>query len=520
MKRYLNFLHDLIWFLMVLTACSTHISAKTPDPVDIIIDTPLKEIEGGVRLAPPESQWDGYGEAVDVYGNLLVIGASEWNHCESGSAYVYRFSDGDWLEEAQLIASDRDEFEQQARRFEGQRFGSSVAIDDGVIVVGAPGNARPASEDIPSAVYIFEFDGLGWMETAKLTAKYSDAAGTLTQLDPSFCGRMRPRLFGALVALDGDTLAVSGDEVENSVYVYERSENGWQEQTNIPIPTLPEKELYMASMALHGDTLALSAFYMSPQPEEISLLSGSVVVYLFERTGTDWQERFRFSPDGEDTDLLFYGELNIGASVALGGTLERADLLAVGLPGFPDWTGDLVPLLIGTNPNPPEFPISNRQTGAVYLIKRAENGEWYHQATLKPAGWENPPGPGHLLAKRPDNDNEQGDFDGAAFLASTIFPGHIFSEDPEISFFGAKVALDGNRLVATAGFANATYLFEQQRQEWVYQLRITPVHEGEGMWEDFAQVVKINGSNLLLGTPGEFGNSAYVFRFLSELNDP
>jgi hypothetical protein len=31
------------------------------------------------------------------------------------------------------------------------------------------------------------------------------------------------------------------------------------------------------------------------------------------------------------------------------------------------------------------------------------------------------------------------------------------------------------------------------------------------MWEDFAQVVAINGDTLLLGTPGEFGNSAYVF---------
>ncbi len=504
----------------LLAACSSLKSEATLNPVDVIFDTPLAEIEGGVRLAPRESQWDGYGEAVDVDGDLLVIGASEWNHCESGSAYVYRFSDGDWLEEAQLIASDRDEFDQQARRFEGQRFGSSVAIDDGVIAVGTPGNTQPASEDFPSAVYIFEFDGLGWMETAKLTAKHQDAAGTQTKLDSSFCGRMRPRLFGALVALDGDTLAVGGDSATNSVHVFQRSENGWQEQAIIPIPTLPERELNIVSLALHGDTLAVSALYLSPQPEEVPLLSGSVVVYLFERTGSSWQERFRFSSEGEDTDLLFFAELNIGASVALGGPSRQADLLAVGLQGFPDWIGELDPALVGVDPNLPEFPASNRQTGAVYLIGRGESGEWYHQETLRPAGWENPPGPGHLFAERAENDNEQGDFDETTFMASTIFPGHIFSADPEISFFGATVALDGNQLAATAGFANATYLFEQQGQDWVYRFKITPVHEGEEIWEDYAQVVRINGSTLLLGTPGEFGDSAFVFKLPSEVNAP
>jgi hypothetical protein len=69
------------------------------------------------------------------------------------------------------------------------------------------------------------------------------------------------------------------------------------------------------------------------------------------------------------------------------------------------------------------------------------------------------------------------------------------------------VDLDG-----TAGFANATYVFERRDRDWVYRFSIIPGREGEGLWEDSAQVVRISGDALLLGTPGEFGNSAYVFR--------
>ncbi len=96
-------------------------------------------------------------------------------------------------------------------------------------------------------------------------------------------------------------------------------------------------------------------------------------------------------------------------------------------------------------------------------------------------------------------------------MASFVFPGDVYSENPEISFFGATVDLDENLLAVTAGYANATYVFEHQGQDWVYRFRIAPRPEEPGLWEDFAQVVTISGETVLLGTPGEFGNSAYVF---------
>jgi hypothetical protein len=91
------------------------------------------------------------------------------------------------------------------------------------------------------------------------------------------------------------------------------------------------------------------------------------------------------------------------------------------------------------------------------------------------------------------------------------FPGHALSENPDATFFGATVDLDGRQLAVTAGFANATYLFQGQDQNWVYRYSFKPSPIKVEAWEDYAQVAAISGSTLLLGTPGEFGNSAYVF---------
>lgn len=495
-------------------------------PVDVIFDTPQETLEGGMRLAPVETQWDGYGEAIDVRGEVLVVGASEWNQCGMGSVYVYRLSDGAWQKEAQLVASDREAFAQQARQFEGMRFGTSVALGEGIIAVGAPGSI-PAEEDRhSSAVYLYKYDGQTWGETAKLQPSNAPTSPP-SSLTPAVCTRFRPQAFGAFLALDGDTLAVGGD-ASGAVYLYQQGENGWQEQAQISIPTVSGQGLHLASMSLMGDTLALSAFYPTPQeqPSELSpVMSGHVVVYLFARVGETWQESFRFTPDDGETDLLFFRELNFGASVALGGDAGGANLLAVGLPGFPDWSNPEDALsLFGTNPEQPlTLPKPDHQTGAVYLFERA--GEhWNEQATLKPTGWDTPPGLGAFpsLPTHLEEGQETSDETGAGLLTSAdgsefVFPGDLWSENPAITFFGATVALDGTRLAVTAGFANTTYVFERAEEGWQYRFSVKPVNENMEVWEDYAQGVRISGHTLLLGTPGEFGNSAYVFALCTPL---
>lgn len=525
MNKFAHRFTIICLFALALFIAACRRSAETAVPSEVTFADPMEEILGGVRLEPVEAQWDGYGEAVDVFNDVLVVGASEWNQCGDGSVYVYRSRDGEWLEEAQLIASDQEEFAQQARQFEGQRFGTAVSVGEGIIAVGAPGNVLPEAGGHSGAVYLYEYSSQLWRETTKLAPDALEPDLAQPSPDPSACTRLRPRTFGALLALDGGTLAVGGG-ADGLIYVYQRRENGWPEQASIQVPSIPERELYMTSMALYGDTLALSAFYVLPPKEEEPVMTGNVVVYIFELADETWQEKFRFSPE-EEVDLLFFREIHMGATVALSGESSQANLLAVGLPGFPNWS-DMQDYrdMFGTEPEQlPEFRTSNRQTGAVYLFEKRDDS-WHQQVTLRPAGWETPPGPGSMSAifQPAANDAQSGSDNGGAhdsvgFVETAVFPGHLFSERPEITFFGATVDLDGNQLAVTAGFANATYVFERSVSEWVYQFSVKPSQEKIELVEDWAQVVRISGHTLLLGTPSDFGNSAYAFSLPTAGND-
>jgi uncharacterized repeat protein (TIGR02543 family) len=78
-------------------------------------------------------QVDDFGATVQLQGNNLLIGAPRSNFNGigyAGSAYVFRYFSGGWLELDKLISSDREN---------GNMFGSSIALDDGDnILIGAP----------------------------------------------------------------------------------------------------------------------------------------------------------------------------------------------------------------------------------------------------------------------------------------------------------------------------------------------------------------------------------------------
>ncbi|MFW6098083.1 MAG: FG-GAP repeat protein, partial [Chloroflexota bacterium] len=287
-RRLKRLLFVLTLLASLFAACNDNPPAPSPTPA--FVDRPVVEINDGRCLEPEDSEWDGYGQAVDVRGDLMVVGASDWNTDGAGSAYVYRFSESEqtWQEEARLLPSGED-----GRRMR-HLFGAAVAIGDGVIAVGAPGADDPVYGANTGAVYVFEHLDGRWTETAKLRSNRPDGNGGQEPLAWLRRGRLRPRAFGAILALQGNTLAVGGEASTATVYVYRRDEQGWQEQARITTPTLPETDLYMSSLALAGDTLALSALHMPPDQSEVApFIRGNVAVYLFQRADDNtWQEQF------------------------------------------------------------------------------------------------------------------------------------------------------------------------------------------------------------------------------------
>ena len=120
----------------------------------------------GVLIEPSDaSPYDYFGDAVAASGEVLAVGA--WKDDDnsmknSGSVYLFRISphNAAWQQLAKLTASDAGQ---------DDHFGRSVAIDGGVVAVGAYYDDDSGSAS--GSVYLFKYDGSReWPQVAKLTA--------------------------------------------------------------------------------------------------------------------------------------------------------------------------------------------------------------------------------------------------------------------------------------------------------------------------------------------------------------
>lgn len=260
-----------------------------------------------VQITHAETINTGFGEAVDISGDTLVIGATDFNVGwgeQFGSAYVYRQSGGEWLQQARLASSDGHDGSQY-----DQHFGRAVAIEGDVIAVGAPDADHPTAGGDSGAVYIFNRSGETWTESARLEAAEPQAEAR----------------FGSLLRLHGDTLAVIGDQ-GSAVYIFTRDGqdgSAWSQQARLEVEAPLPGEWSHVSLALYGDTVAVGATGSTPFDP-----NGSGVVFVFHRQGDTWAA-------GDSLE----GKADFGTAVALGASAAAppgaADTLAVGAGGDP-----------------------------------------------------------------------------------------------------------------------------------------------------------------------------------------
>lgn len=135
---------------------------------------------------------DYYGCAVAINGDNAIVGAEGYytylDDQKPGAVYIYKNSGSNWEEQSKLTASDN--------KNESDYFGGSLAIENDMIVVGAPAKG---------GVYIFQPDGIEWKQTKKIPGNYN---------------------LGHSVALDQNTVLaggpfLTGDGYDGAAYVYE-----------------------------------------------------------------------------------------------------------------------------------------------------------------------------------------------------------------------------------------------------------------------------------------------------------
>ena len=240
------------------------------------------------KLAP-SSATGLFGESVAISGELVVVGARFTNDygMNSGAAYVFRLEAGEWIEEAKLVDSTLEAFDE---------FGQSVSIDGDCVVVGAPRDDDAG--DGAGAVYVFRRDGGSWVREAKLTA--SDAANGDT--------------FGYSVAISGNVIIVgawlnsAGAPGAGAAYVFRSDGGAWNEEAKL-VASDPSLGNNMGwSVAADGDRVVAG---------RLGYDEGAAYVFHFD--GSDWSEEAKVTAsDGQRGDWF-------GAAVAL-----RGDRLIVG----------------------------------------------------------------------------------------------------------------------------------------------------------------------------------------------
>lgn len=306
-------LAGLAW---LLSGCLWSSANAVPE---VKFTTPAEEITSFSRI-PYESK-DHFGAAIDIEGNLVAVGAPAWGHPAfgAGSVHIYRrTSSGEWVPEADLAASDRDD----GFQFD-QHFGEAVAFSGDVLAIGAPGTDDREAGDNTGAVYVFQEEVSGWAETAVLKPEQKRSGARM----------------GSSVSFDGDLLVISGSPLSGQIATFGRNQDGWIEFDPLVLQADPTGDPVNIQIDLKGKTLVVSG---APYREEtageneteyIQSLARKSSVTLYELDGFAWKEAFRL-PSQEAALFRVRDDAPFGMSVALGGDAERPNLLAVGKPGF------------------------------------------------------------------------------------------------------------------------------------------------------------------------------------------
>ena len=404
---------------------------------------------------------------------------------------------------------------------EGDRFGSTIAIDGDTMVVtaigedslstGVNGNPNINGASGSGAAYVFVRENGTWVQQAFLKASNAEGGADT----PDGLAIQPGDNFGYSCAISGDTIVigarwedsnargVNGDQSNNSsfnagaAYVFVREGATWTQQAYLKasntLATSDEgfifPDSFGISVAIDQDTIVVGARYEDSGSSGVngdqSLANAngdSGAAYVFVRNGTTWSQqaflkqsnnlRFMGTADSQDN---FGGTVAVsGDTIAVSASLE--DSGSVGING--DQTND------------DEF-----QSGAVYIFGR--NGTtWTQQAYVK--------------AEFVDD----GDVFSSLDLEGTTLVVGAPLESSNGFFIPGTTEFDGsNNFVTRSG---AVYVFEQDPLllSWSQQAFIKSPNVSRQ--DKFGRSVAISGNTIVMTAASEDSDSIGVN---GEMND-
>ena len=448
-----------------------------------------------------------FGHCVAIDGDWIVVGAPGQvvdGLDDAGSVFVYQRDLGG--EDNWGLRGSRNGTIPVA----GARYGSALAIDDGRIFVGSPGNNNGGRVHILTR-NTGSANQWGEEQVIANPGDSGDLFGSSLSADES-------RLLVGAPGAEG--VATSGGQSLSNAgraYLYSNAlqTGGYLISQSLPVPGLNgafgnENARYGEAVSLQDDMALIGA------PGESAFAGGGIgagaaYIHAVNESGSDqWGEQARVQP------LFTQSESEFGASVWL--DLDRA---YVGAPG---WNAN------GTD------------AGAVLIFDRNRGGQsaWGQSDVVMPldgvdgdlfgkAVLANGP---YLFVGLPGRDANTGAVElqrrwGAVWRQEAS---HVASGSSTNDLFGAAVAIDGDTLVVGAAdlidrFGNTgsidvagAYVFKKNRSgedAWGEVRKLLPTNSGADT--GFGHSVDISGNQIIVGaylegsTEDEAG-AAYVFR--------
>ena len=419
-------------------------------------------------VATDGAAFDYFGTSVSLSGDRVLVGAygDDDNGSLSGSVYFFELSGGSWSQTAKLVAGDG---------VAGDQFGFSVSVSGDRAVVGA----RLADDNSieSGAVYVFDFSGGGWLQTAKLISA-DGAAGDG---------------FGFSVSLSGDRILGGAPDDDDhgsnsgSAYVFDLSGGAWQQTAKLTAGPNAQDDEFGTSVSLSGNRAVVGA----PWDGDNGVDSGSA--YIFDYSAGVWTRTAKLTAaDGTAND-------GFGISVSV--------------------SGDRV--LVGN------------LTDSVYVFELG-NGVWTQTAKLTAADAATGDGFGtsvSLSGARALIGAPYDDTGSATTGSAYVFEhsGGVWSQTAKLTAsdgvasdgFGQSVSLSGTRaLIGTPSVAintastGSAYVFDLSAGNWAETAKLVALDGAAG--DRFGYSVSLSGDRTLVGAYGDDDNgadsgSAYVF---------
>lgn len=145
------------YFGLRLALQGDRLAVGTSERVYVYKDTAGTFLPLGAPITCPDGGGTGFGQSFDIDGNMLVVGARAAN-AERGRVYFFQYSSGTWNYIQWIDAPDA-----ALANF----FGTSVALEDDRLVVGAPEHDHPGAPG--GAVYVFDIDSGTFSFTQEMT---------------------------------------------------------------------------------------------------------------------------------------------------------------------------------------------------------------------------------------------------------------------------------------------------------------------------------------------------------------